>query len=405
MAKNIKEIFDKACSHLKIDNKLLRSIRLYEQAFLHKNPDHTQFFGGVTIGVQTVRFTSADKNEWVDGLIGVDENQVRNEVISLPSIDPSWVRATNIVNLSCCYLVHRIHNSDLSPKDKEQGMIDTLVVMQFRLFTSLLSHYYRYPVNEETAQAVYAALSKKYMIKKHGNWFSVLEQRARDIIDPGSIHAQTIKDFDDDAAIIYMVHDIQGRLKSMIKKSWRVLDAVRTQGAKILTVGGTIELDGKLIVKDVNRSYTVYRRYLQEIVLDKARFIKPELIDVIDSAMNTMPVEPLTKSLTYLCEQAVKRDKAVDKLLEEVLLHAITYINTDPDTREHLKDPGELIYRLRGLYMASRSSDPVVLELRAEGEKIVEKATGNKTAAMLAAVRTGMLLYICLRVFCRDYYS
>ena len=55
--------------------------------------------------------------------------------------------------------------------------------------------------------------------------------------------------------------------------------------------------------------------------------------------------------------------------------------------------------------MASRSSDPALLKLRNTGEKLIRKAVQSKNPSMLAAVRTGVLLYVVLRTFSKDHYG
>ena len=404
MATNIKSVFDGFSHNLKVDKTLMKNIHAYNQAFINKTDDHIEFFGGNLLGVQTVRFMSSDKNDWIDGLLHLDEYKVRQAVTALPTIKSDWVRATDVVNLSCVYLVHRIFNSDLSHEDKQQCMIDTLMVMHFRLFGSLLAYYFRYPADESTALATYAALSKKFLIKQHGNWNAVLKARCQDIISDDSIHYQTIKKFDDDAAIVYMITDIQGRLREMVKKIWRVFDIVRTQNAQILTVGGTIELDGKTVVKDVSRNYSPYRRYLNEISLDRGRFIKPELVEIIASAMHTMSEELLTQTLNYLVDHAGK-DKDIEKFMDEVLLHAFEYLSTDRRAQETMGDIGSLVAKLRALYMASRSSDEAVMKIRDHGEIIVKKAVNTRNESAIAAVRTGLALYVVLRTFARNHYG
>lgn len=402
---NIKAVFEEASRHLKITPGFLKLIHQTGQAFVNKTEDHVRFFGGNLTGVHIVRFTSADKNDWISEGLEYSEYDIRKAITSLPTVDASWVRATDIINLSSLYLAHAIFKSNLSPKQKEEGMIDILLLMHYKLISSLMAHYFKYPADEQTAVATYAALSKKYALKVHGTWGAVLRERCRDIISTNSIHYKTLERFDDDDAIVYMITDIQGRLRNMVKNLYVVFEMVRTQNAKILTVGGTVELDGKMVVRDISNNYTPYRRYLSEIVLDTPRFVKPELIEIITSVMSTMSEAMLTGSLNYISEQAKENNKVVNEFLDEILLHAFEYLSTDSRAREKFKDIPALISRLRGLYMASRSSDPALLKLRNTGEKLIRKAVQSKNPSMLAAVRTGVLLYVVLRTFSKDHYG
>lgn len=406
MHANIKSVFDESLSHVKYNTALAKEIRLYGQGFVNKNEDHVKGFGTTLLGVYPIRFTSTDKYDWLEGILNIDdEYQIRKKVIDLPTIDESWVRGTDVMNLSCLYITHKYMNSDLGPKQKEEAMIDALLVLHYKLFGSLMAYFFRYPADEGTAQATYAALSKKYAVKQHGSWHGVLLNRCRDIISLSSIHYETLKHFDDDDAVQYMVTDIQGRLRALVKNIWAVFDETRQQDAKILTVGGTIELDGEMVVRDVARTLTPYRRYLAEIVLDRDRFIKQELISVIASAMQTMSEVMLSQALHWLIENNVSKNRLAMEFTDETLQHAFDYIANDRESREKLNDLGGLLARLRALYMASRSSDPALLKLRKDGEKLIKKATTTRNESMIAAVRSGVMLYIVLRTFSMNYYK
>ena len=400
---NIKSVFDVACKDIKLDNSFLKSIHAYGQSFVNRNEDHVHFFGSNLTGVYPVRFKSADRIEWIDDVLSIDEYAIRQAIVELPSVDENWKRATDVMNLSCLYLVHRVFNSSLNPKQKEQGMTDLLLVLQYKFISSLMAHYFPYPADEKTALATYAALSRKYSLKQEGTWHGVLLKRAKDIMSKQSVHYQTIARFDDDAAIVYMVTDIQGRLRNMLKKLWSVFEMVRSHEAKIHTTAGMVELDGKMVVRDISRNYPPYRRYLNEVIHDKNRFVKQELVDVIASAMHTMPEKLLIDSLNYLCDNSNNKD--VEVLLDETLTHAFEYLSTDSRAQSKFNDIPMLISKLRALYMASRSSDPSLLKMREIGEKIVKKAVKTTNTSVIAAVRTGVMLYIVLRTFSKNHYG
>lgn len=405
----IKKIFDEAFASqtppFVINEKFLRSVEQYSLSFLHKNEDHIKFFGGNLFGVNPIRFVTSDKNIWLDDIVQLDEYEIRERIIAPETgVSEDWVRATDIMNLSCLYLCHRIYNSTLPEKDKHAGMVNVLMILHYKFLSSLMAHYFnKAPANEATALAVYAALSKKYAIKQHGNWQAMLTDRCKDIISNTSIHKLTISKFDDDDAIVYMVTDTQGRMRNVVKKQYQVFVEVRAQNAKITSVGGHVQLESGLAVRDVSRLYTPYVRYLAEISSNKPVFIKEDLISVVGSAIQTMPEQLLLDSLNYICEHT--KDKLVDDLLKEIMLHAFEFLASDPSSRHALKDISLLLSKLRGLYMASRSSNPSIIKMRALGEKVVSKAIKSKSPSTVASVRTGVFLYVITRVFAKSYYT
>lgn len=405
---NIKKLMEDAFSKTPIDDKLFAKLQEFKQLFINRDDEHIKFFGGNLLGVNPIKFLPRDKNELLDVIFQVDEDHIKDSAKKLPSMkNEDWIRYTDPVNLCCLYLVHRIYKlpvtNKFTDKDKEKALLSVLLILQFKFFSSLLSHYFPFKADEATALATYAVLSKKYAIKQHGNWLNVLINRSQNIISEDSTHINTITNFDTDEDIFYMISDIQGRLKEMVKKIWAVFAEIREMNIKILSTGGTIELDGKTVIRDISNELANRRRYINEVIKERNRFVKPELVSVITSAMYTMPEQVLFNTLNYIVDNY--NDKRVTSLIDETLLHAFEYLNSDRRAKAAMDDILQLITKLRALYMASRSSDPGLLKMRELGESIVKSATVGRSAAVIASVRTGLLLYIVLRTFSMRHYG
>lgn len=406
MNENIKAVLDHHGRHLKFDVNLLKKIHQYRVAFANRNADHSNFFGGNYFGVYPIRFKVDDRLEWTDGILGIDDYAVRKDIIELPTVNEEWVRGTDVMNLSCCWLTHRFAESNLSDKLKHQVMVDCQLVFQYKLLTSLMTHYFSYPTDESTALAVYAALSRKFALKRYGTWQAMLEARSEDIIAHDSIHFNTIKRFNSDEDIQYMVTDIQGRLRAVMKKMYEVFLDIKERDAKILQRGGTIELEGKTVVRDVIRDTDAYKRYMYDIMIDKSRWVKTELVEVICSGMKGVSEHVLTDALNFMTEsQGKPMWKKIEEFSNEVLLHAFEFIQTDQLAYERSNDIQYLITRLRANYMSNRSTDPSLLKMRDIGQDIVKKAITSRNPSTISAVRTSIMLYIVLRVMTRKHYG
>lgn len=404
----IRAVMEQAFKPVTLGPALYKRLHTYERLFVNKNQEHIKFFGGNLLGVHPVKFLPSDKNEFLDDILHIDESDTRELILDLPSItNEDWIRYTDVTNLSCLYLVHLMYRTPVSgaftQRAKDEAMISVLLILQYKFFGSILSHYFKYPADEATALATYAALSKKFAIKQHGNWYNVLRHRAVNIIADNSIHLETIKRFDDDADIFYMVSDIQGRIKEMVKKIWAVFAEIRQMDARIVSTGGTIELDGKIVVRDVQTTLAPYKKYIAKVVTERNSFIKTDLIQIVGSAMHTMPEAVLFDVLNYVADHY--NDRMVMEIIDETLLHAFTYLSTDARARESMSDIGNLVAKLRALYMASRSSDPALMKMRTLGERIVRKVAVGRSEAVVSSVRTGLLLYIILRTFTMKHYG
>lgn len=405
--KNIKEIFDTECAHLEIDLRLLTQINRYAVGFVNRNPDHVAFFGGNLLGVNPVRFRNADLNEWYDGVLNIDDLKIRSEVLKLPTVRPDWVRGTDVMNLSCVWLCHKIVNQDkFSPAQKHQGMIDVLMILHYKFLTSLMAHYFKYPADESVALATYNALSKKFALKVYGSWNAMLRAKCEDIISKTSIHYKTIQRFDLDSGIVYFISDTQLRTRNIVKKMRAVFETIRTQDAKIHStkmVG--YNADGDQIVKDLNRNYSPYKRYLHDTVTDPGLWIRDDLVNVISSAMYTMPSNMLVDVLTYTSKHYGRGSIDIAGLLDEIILHAVEYLMEEQPSFGKTRDLLTLVTRLRANYMSSRSSDPSLMKIRLQSEELVKQSVKSKNPSIIAAVRTGFALYVVLYTFSMKTYQ
>lgn len=403
----IKNVFDTVGRDVTVDQALLKRIHAYQTGFVNYNPDHVAFFGGNLMGVHPMRFRTTDREKWFNDVLYMDELAVIDGIAEVSSIDAAWKRANDVMNLSCIWLLHAIQKAPkLTAKEKEQGCLDVLLVLQYKFLGSLMAWYYRFPADEATMQAMYARLNKKYALKRAGSWSNLLHIRAKEIMQPNSIHHRTFMEFNRDKDIIYMVSDIQGRLREIVKSMTAVFYKVRDEGGRIGTNNSVIDIDGTMVLKDKTRNHSTMIRYALTVVSNKNSFVRPELVSIIHDAMPTCPLKALTEALEWMSSNHSGRDQEkIDKLLSETLIHAFGVMMAERNLATHTTDPSALLQRLRGLYTASRMTDSTLLLTRKLSEEIVSMAISTRNAATIAAVRTSVQLYIVLRTLAMNYYQ
>jgi hypothetical protein len=64
--------------------------------------------------------------------------------------------------------------------------------------------------------------------------------------------------------------------------------------------------------------------------------------------------------------------------------------------------PG-LLRKMRSLYQASRTNNPMILEMRELTEEITTIAIKSKNKVLISSVRNAVLLYILLRAFTKHH--
>jgi hypothetical protein len=403
----IKQVFDDVTKDVVVDLKLVQRIHEYERAFVNRNEDHLAFFGGNLMGVKPMRFRQADRDNWFADVLQIDELSLEDGIHSLKSLDPEWKRANDVMNLSCIWAVYALLQSPkLSPQAKHEACVDVMLVLQYKFLGSLMAHFFRYPADEQVMLAVYRELNYKYALKAAGSWNVLLRNRAEEIMSPKSIHHRTYQVLGDDKAIVYMVSDIQGRLREIVKKMTTVFYQLRAKGVRIGTDKSFMDIDGSAVVKDKTRHYSSYIRYMHTVLDDKGSLIREELTNVIADAMKTMPPRLLDETLEWMhLNHRAPGHHEIEELVNETLVFAFDYIATDREILGKRSGITPLLIKLRALYMASRMSDPSLLKSKALAEKIVGQAVKTKNASVIASVRTGLQMYLVVRSLAMHHYA
>lgn len=404
--KLIRDVFEGEVPDLKFDQNLAIKLHAYKQNFINRNREHAAFFGGNLLGVQVVRFLDSDRDDWFDHIIGADEEMLREQLHGLSSINPDWHVSSNTMNLSCAYLTHGIFRSAMPAEMKKQAMLDTMFILQVKFLTSILGHFFRYPADRAVAEATYAALNLKFILKEQGSWLGLLNYRCEEIISNRSPHYNAISRMDVDKQVVDMLNAIQGALKGFVKNMRGVMERVRLTGGKLATTSSVAGVNGEEILKDKTRGPATYTNYLKSILANKSSFIREDLISVITKVMPSVHYKHLKSSLEYMSANYFKiLHKDIELVVNLVMSHSYAYLSNNRMSLRANVDLADMLVRLRGAYTSSRSTDVDLLELREVTERIIRPAVNSKTEAVVAATRTGVLLYLVARAYAMNHYA
>ena len=405
--KNVDSVFEDETGGLDFNAKLAKRVREYVQQFVTKNQDHIEFFGGKLLGVQVVRFTDTDRNRWFHEILEVDEGPLEDRLLNLKAIEKEYFVSSDTMNLSCVWMCHKFLTSkQLGEKERKAAARDALMIMHFKFMTSLLAHYFKYPAERGLAEATYDELSKKFTIKNVDSWYNWFEQRCDSIIEEDGIHHHTLRNFQDDLEIVKLLNDTQGRVRDVMKNIYEVMMNLHQRGIRVGSTSRVLSHDGVEILKDISKAQASYGRYLNSVISDRNSFIRPELVTVIEHLQTTMDPRMFMKTLTWMSDNyGVSTAKVIEEVLNNTLIHSFRYLSDNRRVVQDTSNIADFVLRLRGVYTASRSTDPELLELREKMERIVTMATGNKNPTTVASVRTGALLYVVLRAFTMRHYT
>lgn len=413
LAGQIKGVFDVECSHVVVDMRFVKKLVDLEARFVNKKAEHIEFFGGTLTGVQVVRFTTDDRDRLFTDILEVDDRALEEKLYSLkdannlPVINQEWKISRDVFNISVVWILHAIQNSPhLNDHQKSEAKIHVCQYMIYKFLTSLLFRYFRFPADPEVAAAAYAQLTYKFALKEHGSWGAVIRHLATQATSSNGIWQDVIAKMDSDVRIVKMLNDIQGRPRDILKNYYGVFDQVNKQGGRIARSSSLVDIDGEIILKDKTKSLANYTRYIKSVVSDQNSFIRQELVDVIVKIMHTMPEKLLMQSLVWASQNfGHTKEQLVENAIDQIAEHAFAYLSDNRSLLHNTGDMANLVSKLRGAYMSSRSSDPLLLSIRQDVGKIVQIATKSKNDSVIASTRTGFMIYVIVRMFSMKHYT
>lgn len=399
MSLTLLEVFDKAFEHVKFDANLARAFYRYQIGYLNKSKEHLEFFGGNLLGVQIIRFKDSDVLKIFDEILDVDYYSLTALIRQVPTINHEYKVSGDILNLSCMYAIHRFLNSpSLNDTQKQRAAYDVALIFFYRCVAAITSDWVKYPFDPKIAQAAYARLSNKHLIKKLGSWFKVMDYRANDLVDMGGIHRQSLVQFNDDVRIVYCINDSQGRVRDLLKNYYAEFIRVHKSGDSIATTQSTyLDADGEEVNAEKTKSVESYVTYMTNCVVDKNSFVREDLVGVINKLNNNTSMRMIRHTLTWMCDNYTHTmHKDISEFITLIIVHSMHLIqyNVVP---KNPRDYPYILLSLKNLYLSTRSTDPELEKIRELGMKIVTAANGKCSASLLMSTRTSIILYITLR--------
>ena len=399
---SILPVLDRLSEGLKFDSKWANTLHAYVFNFMTRkvgDVDYAEFFGSPYVGLQRVNFTTGDRNEWFTEVFDVDEADLKEHLHANKLISKTWNVVGDVFNLTIPYLLYRaFHSKDLTDTLKHRAMVDIIMMYHCKCLTSILSNDYRYLARKEVAHETYKRLSLKYDIKRYGSWRALIEARAEFIINPKTgIHYKTFTQMTDDKKIIYMVGDIQDRLRGLINDINKVFHVVKNDTNLTSLVSSNVKLEDGIGVRDVTKEVSAFRNHLLQS-LSSESFFKQELVEYASKVMGHSPQDKLEYIIKqFPAQYNSPKGEKYRWFIDEVLTHLFDYLYAKNIRPDNLKT---VLFKMRGAYLSSGAG-----ELREVGDGIIKDLTGIKTPITISSLRTSLMLYIDLRALAMNHYQ
>lgn len=400
----ILSVFNAFGTGLIIDKHWALNLHKFVYGFTTKNEQYSEFFGSPYLGIYKVVFTSADRNQWFTDVFDVDEEELKENLHECKAVNKEWNVTSDPFNLSVVYILYRIYNSTLEAHLKRQAMIDVIAMYHYKCLTSIMANDYKYPARPEIAMETYNRLSMRYDIKRYGSWRALIQARAEFIIDPKTgIHFKTFTQMDDDKKIIYMVGDIQDRLRGVINDINKVFHDVKNKSNIVQIDEGMVKLEDGVGVREISKQVTQFKNYIISVLSGGAGFYKAELIRYACKDITNAPQDKLERIVKTFPEQYNHpKGKKYREFVDEVITHLFEYVTLNNIRFDNLSD---VLKKMRGAYLSPRSQNQSVFKMRDLGDELVKDLTGIKTRITVTSLRTALMLYIVLRTLTMNAYN
>lgn len=344
---------------------------------------------------------------------GISNSEMKQIIREIPTIDDNFVVASDPFNVFAIWVTYNILNSKLDGKLKYQAAQATILLLHYKFFTSLVNYRFKYPANEAAMITTYEAISNKFDIKVLGTWKRVMEKGADDAIDPSGIHGKTWATFDNDLKIIYIITDIQSRLRSKINLFYEAYMQVKTEGDLIGsydTVGTDTEGQKQIMANEYGIDIAVSSVY--QDCMSVSRIVDIKAMRLAVALFSSIRLDQLKQLIIAFSEECVKLAKlgADDKiiknketgadlligghiLIQSIIQQSYRYCrNNNID----IAIPSKFIRGVKDVYTSSRINEPGILRVRDSVLYYVTTLQRSTRESTVTALKAAFIIYIVL---------
>lgn len=344
--------------------------------------------------------------------LGISSSDMSKIIRDIPTIDNNFKVTSDPFNIMCIWVVYNLLTTKLDKKLQYDAAASVLRILQYKFFTSLVNFRFKYRPNEAAMQTTYESLSDKYDIKKYGTWKNLMDNRVNEFLADDSIHYKTLRNLDDDGRYLYIISDLQSRIRAQInlyvEEYMRVKDTNDLIG-NYQTVGTGTDGDKMLINNEQGIDMAIASVY--QDCMSVSRLLDDHAIKLVTGLFSAIRPDQLRQLLIGFSEQAVKLAKAnhseLTKTTADGVVHLkgahilIQYIIQQTyrycrNTGVNMNIPTEIIKGAKNVYSSSRIIDPGIVAVRESVNDLVLELQSSTRETTISALKISFILYILL---------
>lgn len=353
-------------------------------------------------------FTVGTKLTTIKGLTNKELKILINDI---STVDKNFNVVSDPFNLFITYLLHRTKIAAIPDALKEETMFKTIMLLQYKFFTSLVNYRFKYPANENVARAAFEALNNRFDIKVYGTWKKLMEARGRQFISNEGLHYQTILNYDDDKKILYILSDTQSRIRNQVNT---VMDEFMKTKANEDIIGTYSHLgttnEGQIKMMDGTEGFDLLISSVYNDSLSVPRLLDEQAIRLISGLFSNLSAAKLRSVLISFSEYAVQQAKSgqskkiitendrtifigTEVLIQNLIQKTYRYCIF---SKVNMSRPVEIIKTTKDVYSSSRILDEGIVSVRESVAKLILEIQDSRREATIATLRIAFITYLIL---------
>lgn len=375
--------------------------------------DHPLALNSPLLGVNMILFVQSDRDMLFD-LFNKEESDLKKIIRDIPSINNNFIVVSDSFNIFCTWVLYNIQkNHKLNKKLKYEASFALMNYFQYRFFSSIINYYYPYKANEAIMMAVIHNLNLKFDITKYKTWKKVIYKRSEDTLDKHSPHEKTLKDYEPDDSILYLITDTQTRIRNQIKVISSLFHEYKEKNNLIKTYTLTANIDGDVVIKDSTFIFDGITEKIFSQMIHGNEFINDKYIIFISKLFKILSASMIRTLLIKLSE--VAKDQAYKKQEEKerVIKSEKLILGLKSLTREIIKSTYNymiekdininnkilVIDTTKKIFSYSRIVNPDILKIKDSLAYLLSKLNLTNRKATLSSLGIIVPMYMILKSF------
>lgn len=345
---------------------------------------------------------------------GISSATLRSVIKTIPSINTEFKVVSDPFNLFATYVVYCLGKAKLTDVVKYNAQFAVLKLLQYKFFTSIVAHRFKYAPNEAIMHATFEQMTERFDVKKAGSWKAVIENRCMEMLESTSIHKKALSTFEDDKAVLYFISDFETRIRNQLNVFVSEFMRVKAAGDIVGSYSNTTaDTEGnKVIVESEDKMESAILN-LYNTSLVTARFIDNNALRIIAANFTAINNQQLRRVIIAFSEYAVKKYKEGNaeeiKENDNVTLYlgpAVFIRYTIQQSWRYclvnnvnVNNPLQVFKTVKGVFSSSRISDKTIINVRASSDFIINEIQESRRETTVSALRIALILYLVLLAF------